>query len=37
MLNPDELLILAAAAIASSGEYLVQRDWNKRWARNART
>jgi hypothetical protein len=31
MLNNDELLILAAAAIDGGGEYCVQRDWNKRW------
>jgi hypothetical protein len=31
MLNNDELLILAVAAIDGDGEYAVQRDWNKRW------
>ena len=31
MLNKDELLILAAAAIDGDGEYGLQRDWNKPW------
>ena len=36
MLNKDELLILAEAAIDGDGEYSVQRDWNKPWGADYR-
>ena len=36
MLEKDELLILAVAAIDGDGEYRVSRDWNKPWGADYR-